>query len=256
MGKKSTYLVWLLVAVFALNMSETVMATEEVVARTQEQLDRELMEAVGKNSEGGVERLIRAGAKVNFVDRSGCTPLHCAIGHNGIGIAEMLLEKGGRLNAADREGNTPLHWAVSFACVGGMTQGEWLAKNQNNAADREEEIVIFTFDVLGVRLFRKCVGYIPEMVTFLLAHDADTSIKNKSGCTPIEVAQTEQIRKLLRDAIANRIAITALASNTLLSIQAVTEADGEMADFFVLRDIEKLLAIAMFRAHGITPNEE
>jgi ankyrin repeat protein len=53
-----------------------------------------------------VELLIEKGAKVNFINDLGSTPLHMAADK---AVAEILLKNGAEVNAKDRWGRTPLH---------------------------------------------------------------------------------------------------------------------------------------------------
>lgn len=262
MEKNSTHLVWLLVALFALNTSGTVMAMEGEVARIQDQLHLELIEAVNAGKKEEVERLLNAGvnvnttnkygdtllhlvaingsqqvadlllarganvdstdkngqtplykalsyskkivrillangAKVDVADPYGRTPLHSGMCRAAVGIVGRLLEKGAKVDAIDHYGETPLHLAASFQGMPRLTPPLGLAlRILDEGGEAAEELKEDD---------RRC--NIPETVALLLAYDADTSIKNKKGQTPIDVAQTEEIRELIREATRERATI-------------------------------------------------
>ena len=60
-----------------------------------------------------VRLLLSAGAKTNYTDRLGYTPLHYACGRGNLAVVTLLLEAGCPLEAHCNSGETPLHWAAN-----------------------------------------------------------------------------------------------------------------------------------------------
>jgi ankyrin repeat protein len=60
-----------------------------------------------------------SGAKVDVVDKEGCTPLHIAAHFGAIDVASVILRAGGdsELAVSDVHGNTPLHHAAMRGCT-------------------------------------------------------------------------------------------------------------------------------------------
>src|ERR1044072_1164762 len=87
-------------------------------------MSKELIQAVLKNDQAGVEQLINQGADVNYKDDTphykDWTPLHHCIFKAGpypgkwVDTARLLLEHGADLEAADGYGNTPALFAIKF----------------------------------------------------------------------------------------------------------------------------------------------
>ena len=60
-----------------------------------------------------IEKLLNAGADVNFCNIDGITPIHMAAGRGDIDIINLLVKYGAYPNALDNEGYTPLHYLVA-----------------------------------------------------------------------------------------------------------------------------------------------
>ena len=75
---------------------------------------RELYWAVARNDVGAVERLIKEGAEVNWVngDVYDWTPLHRAAERGHKDAALLLLQAGAEVDKGDRHGRSPLHRAA------------------------------------------------------------------------------------------------------------------------------------------------
>ena len=88
-------------------------------ATSQEELNKELLEAVCQNNHAQVLILLKAGADINtHEDRilalgfSGYTPLHYAVHYNYKKIAQLLLDFDAHINSIDTTQHTPLHYAA------------------------------------------------------------------------------------------------------------------------------------------------
>lgn len=56
-------------------------------------------------------RMLRKGAKVDYTDKVGRTPLSWASRIGNMAIVSMLIDKGADVNSVDKQGRTPLSWA-------------------------------------------------------------------------------------------------------------------------------------------------
>ena len=72
----------------------------------------ELLRAAEKGDIKNIKRLIKAGAKVNFQDKDGWTPLLYASMAGHIDTIKLLIKSGADVNIPDKNGNTPLMAAV------------------------------------------------------------------------------------------------------------------------------------------------
>jgi ankyrin repeat protein len=81
-------------------------------AESQEDLNRELLDAAREGKTSTVKDLLDRGAQVDARDKYGSTPLHRAAIHDHTDIARLLLDRGAEVDARDRDGQTPLHWAA------------------------------------------------------------------------------------------------------------------------------------------------
>ncbi len=77
-----------------------------------------LMYAARQGSLEAAQVLVEAGAKMNFADPDGTTPLLAAIMNGHFDTAAMLVEKGADPNLADSTGTTPIYDAVDMNTLG------------------------------------------------------------------------------------------------------------------------------------------
>lgn len=98
-----------------------------------------------------IQRLLELGADVNIRNYKGKTALHCAAKAGFVEVMTVLVANGADINAVDDNGETPI-----FDAIRSTIRKVW----KKTAA-----------------------------VGFLLSHDADLTVKNNAGMTPLEVAQ-------------------------------------------------------------------
>ena len=124
---------------------------------------------------------------VNEEDKWGCTalPLACRNGHRD--VAELLLDHGADINATTDNGYTPL----TSACANGHTSITRLL------LDRDCSNVNAVDDDGVTALHKACWEGSTECVKELLAHGADTSIKNKDGETPLDIARNQNHKAVI-----------------------------------------------------------
>jgi len=135
-----------------------------------------------KERVAGREAIIRSlllnGADVCAKNKSGRTPLHQAVFQDSVGALKLLLEHGADMSATECGGSNVLHWAV---------------KKHNVEFDKAN---------------RRGVETAVEMIQILLAHGtdvhtkiADLSATTDAGKTPEDVADTEDLKEMMRSAL-------------------------------------------------------
>ena len=137
--------------------------------------------------------LIKHGAKVNFQNKYGYTPLHQAASNDDPSVSRILLENGADPNIKDRFGRAPLHKAVEM--------------DRRNSAKLliehpETDINAQTND--NITALHQCsnYGYL-EICRLLVEHGAILDLKNNYGQTALEIAEEKrknEIIKLLKEA--------------------------------------------------------
>ena len=154
------------------------------------QLTQELIEEMNKSWDvvdmSKVQDLIKRGADVKAENKWGQTPLHEASYRNHIAIAKLLLDTGADLKAKDEDGWTPLH----------------VASRRNRI-----EIAKLLID-RGADVEAKVDGCTPlhlasywnriETAKLLLERGADVEAKDKWGDTPLDDADSDEMRELLK----------------------------------------------------------
>lgn len=112
-----------------------------------------------------IETLLKAGADIHATDKNGVTALHHAVRFRSPTAVDTLLEHGADVNqACKRSGSTPLHRAVTSTGAPGT-------------AGRHAEAI--------------------QIITLLLNHGADPTIRNKQGKQPIDYVTDKTIAALL-----------------------------------------------------------
>lgn len=169
-----------------------------------------LLDAAKKGCLARVTRLVTP-ENINCRDAQGrnSTPLHLAAGYNNFEVVEYLLENGADVNAQDKGGLIPLHNASSY---GHLDIAALLIKHNTvvNAIDK------WCFTPLHEAAQKGRT----QLCALLLAHGADPYMKNQELNTPIELANAEDVKCLLQDAM------TAALANQQLSSLSSESASG------------------------------
>nr|CAH7736018.1 unnamed protein product [Callosobruchus chinensis] len=156
-----------------------------------------LLDAAKKGNLARVQRLVTP-ENINCRDAQGrnSTPLHLAAGYNNVEVAEFLLEHGADVNAQDKGGLIPLHNASSY---GHLDIAALLIKHNTvvNATDK------WGFTPLHEAAQKGRT----QLCALLLAHGADPFLKNQENQAPVDLAQAEDVRCLLQDAMASQQAV-------------------------------------------------
>jgi ankyrin repeat protein len=128
-----------------------------------------------------VKTLLQWKANPNLKDKWGQSPLHNSTRNSNAQIAQMLIQAGGDASSVDSQGRTPLHRCKSVAVAKALLDAganiNSLDSNGYNAlhwAATPREIV----DTATIK--------------FLLARGINTSTKEKTGLTPLELAKKSE----------------------------------------------------------------
>ncbi len=122
-----------------------------------------------------IERLVRAGAKVNARDKEGFTALMLAITRDSLKIVNYLIKKGSKVNLATKTGLT----ALMLAAQGGhaaIAKELIRAGADVNAVDNEG---------LGALAWAASRGDFPETIALLATLGADYNKPDIHGMTPL-----------------------------------------------------------------------
>lgn len=121
-----------------------------------------------------VECLVQARSLSEVDIRNGRqqTPLLLAVDKRHVTIAKLLLENGANVNAQDDVGDSPLHVVVMYHS---------LKFGGNNAAKKELPPSEPTFAITKL----------------LMEHDADLTLVNKHGKTPVQLCRDPRLREIL-----------------------------------------------------------
>ncbi|KAK2113520.1 Ankyrin repeat domain-containing protein 1 [Saguinus oedipus] len=123
-----------------------------------------------------VEKLMEAGAQIEFHDMLESTAIHWASRGGNLDVFKLLLNKGAKISARDKLLRTALHVAVRtghYECAEHLIACE----ADLNAKDREGDIPLHD----AVRL--NCC----KMIRLLIMYGADLNIKNCAGKTPMDL---------------------------------------------------------------------
>ena len=136
-----------------------------------------------------VSDLITLGANLEWQDEEndGWTPLHDAAYYGNVEIARMLIGAMVDLNLQDRWGWTPLHRAAMFGKVEIARMLIDAGANVNVKNDRGAT-------PLHMAAF---YGYV-EIARMLIDEGASKDILNNDGELPYDLAETEELKKLLK----------------------------------------------------------
>jgi ankyrin repeat protein len=151
----------------------------EVIGMKGSNTMNELLAAIAKNDKGDLARLLNEGVDLNAKDRDGRTALmHAVIGDKNE-LIDLLIKNGADVNAQDNDGFSPLHFAAQdfrTKAAGFLLR----AGAQVNLCDKYGNTPLWraVFNSRGRG----------EVIRLLLEHGADRLLKNKSGKTPVDLA--------------------------------------------------------------------
>ncbi|XP_025835265.1 tankyrase [Agrilus planipennis] len=167
-----------------------------------------LLDAAKKGNLARVQRLVTPD-NINCRDAQGrnSTPLHLAAGYNNVEVAEFLLDNGADVNAQDKGGLIPLHNASSY---GHLDIAALLIKFNTvvNATDK------WGFTPLHEAAQKGRT----QLCALLLAHGADPFLKNQEDQAPVDLAIQEDVRCLLRDAMASQQSVPTASSASVNAV--------------------------------------
>ena len=134
-----------------------------------------------------VRDLITLGANLDWQDNFGETALHWCVWYNHLEIARMLIETGADVNIQLNDGITALH-----CCA---------VSNHLDIArmliDAGADVNIQRKD--GSTALHRCAYFNrPEIARMLLDAGADKTIPNNEGKRPYELADTQELKELLK----------------------------------------------------------
>ena len=138
-----------------------------------------------------LENLIRQGADLEVKESEGRTPLICAALFGTSESCRLLLSAGADIHASDNEKRTAFHQAIwdwhKEVCEMLLEAGADI-----HALDSDDETPLHWAAKHGP----------VEALEFLLNHGARTDLKDNQGNLPIDVTDTEEKRRILREAMA------------------------------------------------------
>ncbi len=132
---------------------------------------------------GGLElakALIEKGANVNDRDGSMMTPLHYAVGNNDKPLIELLLSNGAKINPPGRS---------IFDAVKTEEMAKYLISKgaDANYVNESKRTLLHKYASEGNK----------EMVEFFIKRGAKINAQNKGGFTPLDAAQSEEVKQIL-----------------------------------------------------------
>jgi len=153
--------------------------------------DSELLSAAVNGNASAAAQLLKAGARVNFQNRAGETPLASSAAWNELPVVRLLLAHGADPNLADRSGGTPLMLAAQRASA--EVVRELLRRGADaNAADA------FGNTVLMHALWRERDPDQDTIVRDLLKAGATVTVMNDAGESASGIAADRRLTHLSR----------------------------------------------------------
>lgn len=144
-----------------------------------------------------VEFLLENGASPNDADADGSTPLHCAAARGNQHTLLMLLHADADPARADTRGNTPLHLAADYGHEGCVKALLYFAEQMRISINKSSP------NSNGETPLHHAAkwGY-ETIVEILMEHGANPRATNRRGQTPLVVAHSSRVSKIL-EGIAN-----------------------------------------------------
>ena len=130
-------------------------------------MKNKLANAIFEDNVNLVNKIIRDGVDLNFVDKLGKTPLMHAVEFENIRLIELFISLGTNINKAGNEGFTALHHAVDVSIDGTI---------QTGGIQGEEPLSI---------------------ISFLIENGADISATTDKGETPLDIATSYKSTKVI-----------------------------------------------------------
>jgi len=147
-----------------------------------------------KDGRTAVVKLLLAvrGIDVNKADKKdGTTPLYAASKNGRTAVVKLLIAKGADVNKADKDGNAPLLLASDMGRMDVVKLLLGAPGIDVNLMNKNGQTPLFWASWQGHT----------EVVKLLLAEGADPFKKGGGGRTALDVAKTEAVKKLLREAM-------------------------------------------------------
>lgn len=177
------------------------------LAHRGEKGETPLHDAAQRGHEAVVQLLLAGGADVNARTDLGRTPLHMAPAKGSGAIVKRLVDGGADVNAFSDDGLTPLH---AIALSGDVSSAALLldhgaAVNVRSKRSTLKRIISAKgpdspppFE--NTPLHIAALADRPDMIKLFLSKHADANAKNSLGQTPVQLAKSEPVRKLLQKA--------------------------------------------------------
>jgi hypothetical protein len=168
---------------------------EEVVGSTGELVNPAvaILDAAIAGRLEKVKRMLELNPGLIRADERGDSPLHRAVRGGHTDLVQFLLGRNCDLDACDPAGRTPLHWAAATGredLVGMLIDrgSDVNARNESRLPQRRGKTPLH--EAAGANAASDSA--IPATIEVLLAHGADTAVKDVQGNTPLDIAQARK----------------------------------------------------------------
>ena len=149
--------------------------------------------------DGNVERVrewIQSGGKVNKINKYGLTPLMEAALSDQVAVVKFLLDSGADIDKANKNGVTALMEATEYSHVAVVKLLLEQGADPNKATSGGDTALI---EAVMARQGWGGNGN-AELVKLLIQHGANVNQADMHGNTPVTLASSDEIRRLLRNA--------------------------------------------------------
>ena len=141
----------------------------------------DIFSVIARNDRTGLAQILARGLDPNAKDDDGRTPLMHAVVGDQIEFVDLLIQSGADVNSQDNDGCSALHFAAQEFRI--ATAKLLLGHGAHvNACDRHGNTPLWraVFNSRGRG----------DIISLLLLYGADRRIKNESGKTPVDLANT------------------------------------------------------------------